>query len=61
MGSGGAGYVRALTYPRPRWFNGGNVQRVTYPHFGTLYVTIEHYFRALGLEPVTPPYLEEDS
>jgi predicted nucleotide-binding protein (sugar kinase/HSP70/actin superfamily) len=31
------------------------VKRVTYPHLGTLYVSAEHYFRALGLEPVTPP------
>jgi predicted nucleotide-binding protein (sugar kinase/HSP70/actin superfamily) len=38
-------------------FKGGNVQRVTYPHFGTLYITTEHYFRALGLEPVTPPFI----
>ncbi len=31
------------------------MQRVTYPHLGTLYITCEHFFRALGLEPVTPP------
>ena len=31
------------------------MERVTYPHLGTLYVTSEHFFRALGLEPVTPP------
>ena len=30
--------------------------RVTYPHLGTLYITSEHFFRALGLEPVTPPF-----
>jgi predicted nucleotide-binding protein (sugar kinase/HSP70/actin superfamily) len=33
-----------------------NVKRVTYPHLGTLYVTVEHYFRSLGLAPVTPPF-----
>jgi predicted nucleotide-binding protein (sugar kinase/HSP70/actin superfamily) len=32
------------------------VNRVTYPHLGTLYITVEHYLRALGLEPVTPPF-----
>ena len=32
------------------------MQRVTYPHLGTLYITCEHFFRALGLEPVTPPF-----
>jgi predicted nucleotide-binding protein (sugar kinase/HSP70/actin superfamily) len=31
------------------------MRRVTYPHLGTLYITCEHFFRALGLEPVTPP------
>lgn len=31
------------------------MKRVTYPHLGTLYITIEHYLRALSLEPVTPP------
>jgi predicted nucleotide-binding protein (sugar kinase/HSP70/actin superfamily) len=31
-------------------------QRVTYPHLGALYITIEHYLRALGLEAVTPPF-----
>lgn len=30
--------------------------RVTYPHFGMLYITIEHFLRALGLTPVTPPF-----
>ena len=30
--------------------------RVTYPHLGELYITTEHFFRALGLEPVTPPF-----
>jgi len=30
--------------------------RVTYPHLGTLYITAEHFFRALGLVPVTPPF-----
>jgi predicted nucleotide-binding protein (sugar kinase/HSP70/actin superfamily) len=29
--------------------------RVTYPHLGVLHVTSEHFFRALGLVPVTPP------
>lgn len=32
------------------------MKRVTYPHLGTLYITSEHFFRALGLEPVTPPF-----
>jgi len=32
------------------------MSRVTYPHLGTLYITAEHFFRALGLEPVTPPF-----
>jgi predicted nucleotide-binding protein (sugar kinase/HSP70/actin superfamily) len=32
------------------------VDRVTYPHLGTLHITIEHYLRALGLEAVTPPF-----
>ena len=32
------------------------MQKVTYPHLGTLYITSEHFFRALGLEPVTPPF-----
>ena len=32
------------------------MNRVTYPHLGTLYITSEHFFRALGLEPVTPPF-----
>ncbi len=32
------------------------MNRVTYPHLGTLYITCEHFFRALGLEPVTPPF-----
>ena len=32
------------------------MSRVTYPHLGTLYITSEHFFRALGLEPVTPPF-----
>jgi predicted nucleotide-binding protein (sugar kinase/HSP70/actin superfamily) len=31
------------------------VTRVTYAHFGLLYISIEHYLRSLGLEPVTPP------
>jgi len=31
------------------------MNRVTYPHLGTLYINAEHFFRALGLEPVTPP------
>jgi predicted nucleotide-binding protein (sugar kinase/HSP70/actin superfamily) len=30
--------------------------RVAYPHLGTLYISAEHYFRSLGLEPVTPPF-----
>lgn len=32
------------------------MSQVTYPHLGTLYITSEHFFRALGLEPVTPPF-----
>jgi hypothetical protein len=32
------------------------MSRVTYPHLGSLYITSEHFFRALGLEPVTPPF-----
>jgi predicted nucleotide-binding protein (sugar kinase/HSP70/actin superfamily) len=32
------------------------MRRVTYPHLGTLYITSEHFFRALGLVPVTPPF-----
>jgi hypothetical protein len=32
------------------------MSRVTYPHLGTLYITSEHFFRTLGLEPVTPPF-----
>jgi hypothetical protein len=32
------------------------MKRVTYPHLGTLYITSEHFFRALGLVPVTPPF-----
>jgi hypothetical protein len=32
------------------------MSRVTYPHLGTLYITSEHFFRALGLVPVTPPF-----
>jgi predicted nucleotide-binding protein (sugar kinase/HSP70/actin superfamily) len=35
---------------------GDNVKRVTFPHLGTLHITVEHYLRALGLEPVTPPF-----
>jgi predicted nucleotide-binding protein (sugar kinase/HSP70/actin superfamily) len=31
------------------------MSRVTYPHLGSLYITSEHFFRALGLVPVTPP------
>jgi predicted nucleotide-binding protein (sugar kinase/HSP70/actin superfamily) len=31
------------------------VIRVTYAHFGMLYICVEHYLRSLGLEPVTPP------
>ena len=30
--------------------------QVTYPHLGTLYITTEHFMRALGLEPRTPPF-----
>ncbi len=30
--------------------------RVAYPHLGSLYISAEHFFRALGLEPVTPPF-----
>jgi predicted nucleotide-binding protein (sugar kinase/HSP70/actin superfamily) len=30
--------------------------RVAFPHLGYLYVTTEHFLRALGLEPVTPPF-----
>jgi predicted nucleotide-binding protein (sugar kinase/HSP70/actin superfamily) len=33
------------------------MRRVTYPHLGTLYITSEHFFRALGLVPVTPPFV----
>jgi predicted nucleotide-binding protein (sugar kinase/HSP70/actin superfamily) len=32
------------------------MRRVTYPHLGTLYITTEHFMRALGLVPVTPPF-----
>ncbi len=32
------------------------MKRVSYPHLGTLYISAEHYFRSLGLEPVTPPF-----
>jgi predicted nucleotide-binding protein (sugar kinase/HSP70/actin superfamily) len=32
------------------------MRRVTYPHLGVLYITSEHFFRALGLVPVTPPF-----
>jgi predicted nucleotide-binding protein (sugar kinase/HSP70/actin superfamily) len=32
------------------------MNRVSYPHLGTLYITAEHFFRALGLDPVTPPF-----
>jgi predicted nucleotide-binding protein (sugar kinase/HSP70/actin superfamily) len=32
------------------------MSRVTYPHLGSLYITSEHFFRALDLEPVTPPF-----
>jgi predicted nucleotide-binding protein (sugar kinase/HSP70/actin superfamily) len=32
------------------------MSRVTYPHLGSLYITVEHFLRALGLEPVTPPF-----
>lgn len=31
------------------------MKRVTYPHLGALYITSEHFFRALGLVPLTPP------
>lgn len=31
------------------------MSRVTYPHLGVLYITTEHFFRSLGLVPVTPP------
>jgi predicted nucleotide-binding protein (sugar kinase/HSP70/actin superfamily) len=32
------------------------MERVTYPHLGELYISTEHFFRALGLAPVTPPF-----
>lgn len=32
------------------------MKRVAFPHLGTLYISAEHYFRSLGLEPVTPPF-----
>lgn len=32
------------------------IKRVTYPHLGALYITSEHFFRALGLVPLTPPF-----
>ena len=32
------------------------MSQVTYPHLGTLYITTEHFMRALGLEPLTPPF-----
>ena len=32
------------------------MKQLAIPHLGTLYISAEHYFRALGVEPVTPPF-----